>query len=202
LFDRNDYLLVKTEKEEDNEDDDNTDEKIDPELLQQAPNFDIGRVPTPSSRRFSRNQHTIRSMYLTHLTGRQPIVNAFRVYPNLDLRNLSGNMPFSSSIRNNYYLANVQGTRASNLLLPAWAMLPINTLPDPGSLRHAIPGVLREATNMMNMGVSVEQIIETHPNIVALFDEDVFKNSGILSKWAVGMVHSVYLKGKHIPLQG
>ena len=47
------------------------------------------------------------------------------------------------------------------------------------------------------MGVSIEQIIETHPNVAALFDEEVFRNSGILSKWAVGMVHGMFLKGRN-----
>jgi len=40
----------------------------------------------------------------------------------------------------------------------------------------------------------VDFVIETHPNIAALFDEEEFKRSGILSQWAVGMVHSAQLK--------
>jgi hypothetical protein len=45
------------------------------------------------------------------------------------------------------------------------------------------------------MGIPMSQIIETHPNIAALYDEEEFKKSGVLTKWAVGMVHSLYLKG-------
>jgi hypothetical protein len=122
-------------------------------------------------------------------------VNTIRIHPNFDLRNLFGN-PFSSSIETNHYLANDQNAQAGNLFLPTWAMLPVNTVPDLGSLRRAIPGVIREATSMMNMGVPVEQIFGIHPNIAALFDKEVFKSSALLSKWAVGMVHSVYLRGK------
>jgi hypothetical protein len=47
----------------------------------------------------------------------------------------------------------------------------------------------------MSMGVLVEQIIEIHPNIAALWDEEVYSHSGILSKWAVGMTHGVYMEG-------
>jgi hypothetical protein len=74
-------------------------------------------------------------------------------------------------------------------------MLPINTVPDPGSLKRAVPSILQQATGLMNMGVPVEQVIEIHPNVAALWDEDVYSHSGVLSKWAVGMTHSVYMKG-------
>jgi hypothetical protein len=115
----------------------------------------------------------------------------------LNISNFFGNMPFSSSIRNNHYPADIQDTQISNLLLPIWAMLPINTVPGPSSLVCAFPSILQEAASLTNRGVSVEQIIETHPNVAALFDEDVFRNSGILSKWAVGMVHGMFLKGRN-----
>jgi hypothetical protein len=78
-------------------------------------------------------------------------------------------------------------------------MLPINTVPGPGSLGFAFSSILQEAASLKNMGVSIEQIIETHPNVAALFDENVFGNSGILSKWAAGMVHGVFLKGMNQP---
>lgn len=76
-------------------------------------------------------------------------------------------------------------------------MLPINTVPDPGSLRRTVLSVLHEATNLINNGHPPEEIIEKHPNIAALFDEEVYNNSGILSKWAVGMVHGMFLKGNY-----
>jgi hypothetical protein len=203
LFDRDDYLLARDEAEEDSEDEDNfQDSRIDPRLLQHGSSFDTVRNATPSSQRPSRSQRpsphrqsTIRSIYPTHLAGRQPIVNTIRIHPNLNLRNLFGNMPFSNSIRSNHYPGDIQDTQISNLFLPAWAMLPINTVPDPGSLRRAVPSILQQATSLINMGVSVEQIIEMHPNIAALWDKEVYSHSGILSKWAVGMTHGVYMKG-------
>jgi hypothetical protein len=74
-------------------------------------------------------------------------------------------------------------------------MLPLNTVPGTGSLGFAFSSILQEAGSLKNIGVSIEQIIETHPNFAALFNEDVFRNSGILSKWAAGMVHGMFLKG-------
>jgi hypothetical protein len=205
LFDRDDYLLVQTGMEEEDEENDSMDERIDPQLMQETSNSEQQRLLMSSSRNSSRShrpsphrQHTIRSLYPTHLAGRQSIVNTLRLHPNLNIRNLFGNMPFSSSIRANHYPADIQDTQAGNLSLPTWAMLPINSVPDLGSLRRTVPGVLREAMELTNMGVSTEQIIEMHPNIAALFDEDVFNNSGLLSKWAVGMVHGVFLKGGYL----
>jgi hypothetical protein len=61
-------------------------------------------------------------------------------------------------------------------------MLPINTVSGPGSLGFAFSSILQEAGSLKNIGVSIEQIIETYPNFAALFNEDVFRNSGILSK--------------------
>jgi len=203
LFDRDDYLLARDEAEEDSEDEDNLqDSRIDPRLLQHASSLDTMRNTAPSSTRPSRSrrpsphrQNTIRSIYPTHLAGRQPMVNTIRIHPNLNLRNLFGNMPFSSSIRSNHYPGDIQDTQISNLFLPTWAMLPINTMPDPGSLKRAVPSILQQATSLISMGVSIEQIIEIHPNIAALWDKEVYTHSGILSKWAVGMTHGVYMKG-------
>lgn len=202
LFDREDYLLTRDEAGEESEEEDKLqDNQIDPRLLQQGTNFDgVGNAASSSKSSRSRRpsphrKNTIRSIYPTHLTGRQPIVNTIRVHPNLNLRNLFGNMPFSSSIRSNHYPGDIQETQISNLFLPTWSMLPINTVPDPGSLKRAFPGIYEQATALINMGIPADQIIETHPNIAALWDEDVYNNSGILTKWAVGMVHGVYMKG-------
>jgi hypothetical protein len=205
LFDRDDFLLTRTEIEEDNADDDTVDENIDPQLTRQVSNFDIGRLPQSYPRQSSRSQRpsphrqrTVRSIYPTHLAGRQPIANTIMIHRNLDLRNLFGTSPFSSGIQSHHFPADVTDTKVGNLFVPTWAMLPMTTLPDPGSLGRATPGVLQEAANMINMGVPIEQVIETHPNIAALYDENVFNSSGLLSKWAVGMVHGVFLKGSDL----
>jgi hypothetical protein len=202
LFDRDDFLLTRTEIEEGNGDDNTVDENIDPQLMRQVSNFDIDRFPQSYSRQSSRSQRpsphrqqTVSSIYPTHLAGREPIANTIMIHQNLDLRNLFGTLPFSSGIQSHHFPADATGTKAGNLFVPTWAMLPMTTLPDPGSLGRAISGVLQEASNMRNLGVPIEQLIETHPNIAALYDENVFNSSGQLSKWAVGMVHGMYLKG-------
>lgn len=201
LFNRDDYLLIRNESE-DKKEEDEEEIRIVSQLLQQASNLDIGRnrLPTPKqssqSQRLSPHwQHTIRSTRLTQLTSRQSVVNNTRIHPNSDIGNLFGHLPFSSSIRNNHYPAHVQDTQISNLSLPVWAMLPINTVPGLGSLGCAFSSILQEAASLRNLGVPIEQIIETQPNLAALFDEHAFKASGVLSKWAVGMVHSVFLEG-------
>ena len=206
LFDREDYLLAKSILDgESEEDDDPDDGRIDPRLLQHtAATFDVPAVPPSSSNMHSRSQrpsphrqHAFRSMYPTHLAGRQPIVHAVRIHHNLSIGNMfSNDMSFSNSFMSAAYPADNQDGSSSDFHLPTWAMLPINTISDPGSLRGAIPNVLREAANMIRMGRPLEDLLEPHPNIAALFDEDVFNNSGILSRWAVGMVHGVCLKGE------
>jgi hypothetical protein len=123
------------------------------------------------------------------------MVNTIWIHPNLDISNLFGNIPFSSNVQPGNYTTDVSNPQVSDLSVPTWAILPVNTWSGPGTLKHAFSGVMQQVADLINMGVPVEQIIETHPNIAALFDEDEFKKSGILSKWAVGMVHSVYLQG-------
>jgi hypothetical protein len=78
-------------------------------------------------------------------------------------------------------------------------MMTVSTRPDPGTIKLAFPTILQQATAMLDSGTPVEFVIETHANVAALFDEEEFNNAGILSKWAVGMVHSVMLKGKPHP---
>ncbi|RMZ68318.1 bZIP transcription factor [Pyrenophora seminiperda CCB06] len=205
LFDREDYLLAKSLVEGESEEEDDPEERrIDPRLLQRTGTFDLAGIPSSSSNMYSRSQrpsphrqHNLRSIYPTHLAGRQPIAQAVRVHHNLDVGNIFGNnMSYSNRFMSIRYPGDSQETNSSDFYLPTWAMLPINTMSDPGSMRGVIPNILREATNMINMGRPLEEILEPHPNIAALFDEDVFNNSGILSKWAVGMVHGVYLRGK------
>jgi hypothetical protein len=205
-FDRDDFLLPRIEYEDGSEDDDSMDDMIDPKLLHQVSEFDIGIPSTASSSRASQSQRpsphrqsTVRSLYPTHLHGRQPIVNTIRIHPNLDISNLFGNIPFSNNVHNvqpGNFTANVPNLQVSDLSVPTWAILPVNTWSGAGTLEHAFSGVMQQATDLVNMGVPVEQIIETHPNVAALFDEDEFKKSGILSKWAVGMVHGAYLQGQ------
>lgn len=203
LFDREDYLLAISESEdEDNADDNGLDRTLDPRLLFEGGKLPMGspmdtsssRMPSPEK---AEKGDTVRSIHVTHLRSRQPIVNTIRIHPNLNLRNLFGNLPFSSGVRANNYPEDVQDTQVSNLFLPTWAMMTVNTRPDPGSIKLAFPNILQEATAMLDSGTPLEFVIETHPNIAALFDEEEFKTAGILSRWAAGMVHSVMLRGMY-----
>jgi hypothetical protein len=203
LFDREDYLRAISESEDEAEDDRDTDGYIDPRLLSQPNATHATGTSTNSPKESSRSriaspqkEIVARSHGMTHLNNRQPMVNTIRVHPNFNLHNLFGNMPFSSSIRTNNYPSDVQDTQVNNLFLPTWAMMPVNTRPDPGSLKDAFYGLFRETTAMIESGVPVDVVIETHPNIAALFDEDEYNRSGVLSKWAAGMVHSAQLKGR------
>lgn len=196
IFNRDDVLL----EIHDSEDEADTDGEMD-ELF--APSW-TGSIGSPSSSRevsenphipSRRNQHQ-KSIHATHLGDRQSIVNTLRIHPNFDIRNFFGNLPFSSSILANHNPLDVQELQIKNLFLPTWAMMTINTRPDPGSLRNIFSDILHQSTEMLQNGTPLDVLIETHPNIAALFDENEFNRSGILSKWSTGMVHSTLLKGK------
>lgn len=187
LFDRQDFLAASED-----EDDTALDGTLDPRLLfedgtSSSRYGSISRLPSP--------EKLEQSIYATHLRSRQPIVNAIRIHPNLNLRNLFGNLPFSSSVRANNYPVDVQETQVNNLFLPTWAMMTVSTRPDPGSVKFAFQAVMHEANALLESGTPVESVIEVHPNVAALFVESEFHTSGILSRWAAGMVHSMLLKG-------
>ncbi|KAH7069644.1 hypothetical protein BKA63DRAFT_579756 [Paraphoma chrysanthemicola] len=202
LFDRRDYLLATSDSEDGYDIDGDSDVTVDPRLLSQDLTFEAVNAFTGSPMDTSRSrlpspqkEQLGGTMHVTHLRSRQPIVNAIRVHPNFSLQNLFGNMPLSSSIRTNNYPPEIQNAQIDNLSLPTWAMMTINTRPDPGGLRHAFWSVVQDATALLRSGTPVNFVIEKHPNIAALFDEDEFGRSGILSRWAASMVHSIRLKG-------
>jgi hypothetical protein len=204
LFNREDYLkaVAESEDEDDNDFDGEADAFIDPRLLIQSTLGDGSGPSTDSPVESLRSQQPSpkkdqppRYHSLTYLTNRQPVVNTIRIHPNFNLRNLFGNLPFSSSVRTNNYPTSIQDAQVNNLFLPIWAMMPVNTLPDPGTVKYAFYALYRDTTAMIDGGAPVESIIEAHPNIAALFDEEEYNKSGVLSKWAAGMVHSAQLKG-------
>ncbi|KAH6629089.1 hypothetical protein C7974DRAFT_180923 [Boeremia exigua] len=197
LFDRQDYLLAISESEDEDDIYSDMDGMLDPRLLVEGGQGPAGSPADTSRSRFPSPEkgETMRSIHVTHIRSRQPIVNTVRIHPNLNLRNLFGNLPFSSGVRANNYPENVQDTQVNNLFLPTWAMMTVNTRPDPGSVRFAFPDVLQEGAAMIESGAPLEYVIEVHPSIGALFDEAEFNRSGKLSRWAAGMVHSMMLKG-------
>jgi hypothetical protein len=198
LFDRDDYLLTRSDSDHDEDGSDGEFEMIDPRLLDGSRSGSIGSpMDISRSRRLSpEKQHTIRSIHATPLRQRQPVVNSIRIHNNLNIRNLFGNMPFSSSVRTNNYPDDIQTTQVNNLFLPIWSMMVVNSKPGPGSLKYAFSAIIEEGTAMIERGTPVDLVIESHPNIAALFDEEQYQRSGIVSKWAAGMVHSMMLQGK------
>lgn len=197
LFDRQDYLLAVSDSENEGIADDDFEQTLDPRVLYEGEKgIAESLMDIYASHRLSLEKgEAMRSIHVTHLRSRQSIVNTIRIHPNLNLRNLFGNLPFSSSIRANNYPDEIQETQVNNLFLPTWAMMTVNTKEDPGSLRFAFSTIIQEATAMLESGSPQEFVIEAHSNIGALFDEAEFNQAGILSKWAAGMVHSVMLKG-------
>jgi hypothetical protein len=204
LFDREDYLKGISDSENENQDESGVRGAafIDPRLLNHPAEFaatgasprpplDVmrSRHPSPRKDRFPRHRG------LTHLSNRQPMASVVRAHHNLNLSNLFGNMPLSSSVRTNNYPPDIQDAQVENLFLPSWAMMPVSSRPDPGSIKDAFQTLFRDTKSLLESGTPVEVVIETHPNIAALFDEADYKRSGVLSKWAVGMVHSAQLKG-------
>jgi hypothetical protein len=197
IFDRQDYLLAIGGSEDEDTPDSEFEAMLDPRLLYEGQNRLTGSpMDTSVIRKLSPEKaNAIRSIHVTHLRSRQSVVNTIRVHPNLNLRNLFGNLPFSSSIKTNNYPDEVQTAQLNNLYLPIWAMMTVSTRPDPGSVKFAFLNIIQEATATIESGTPVELIVEAHPNIGALLDESELNKSGVLSRWAAGMVHSTMLKG-------
>lgn len=86
-------------------------------------------------------------------------------------------------------------TSARDLAIPSWAMMNANTKSGSSSMNSAFSDIQKKAAAMALDGISQEAIVGSHPNIAALFNEDEYKSSPLLSQWAAGMVHSVKLKG-------
>lgn len=203
LFDRDDFLRSRDPNQ--NEDDLRSEEDVtvDPRLLAQQLSFDSAtvsvaspsglkesRVPSPLKKQFEK------SYQVTQLKNRQPIVNTIRVHPNFDIRGSFNDNIYSSGTQTNNYPLEDQAIQVRDLFIPTWAMMTINTKSDPGFIKEAFQCILREATSMLEHVPSVEFVIEKHPNIAALFDEDEWHRSGSLSKWAASITHSILLKGK------
>lgn len=123
----------------------------------------------------------------------QSLAAFLRIHSNYG--NCFGNLPLSSSIRANNYPPGVQDAQLRNFTVPIWAVATLNTLPDPGGMREAFTSVYNEAMRLLQEGVALEKVVGAHPEIAALFDQEIFDKSTILSKWAAQMVHSVKLKG-------
>ncbi|KAJ4318504.1 hypothetical protein N0V84_006830 [Fusarium piperis] len=144
-------------------------------------------------------QEIIRALRIDNSLGLRPKsserrrATLLRIHSNYG--NYFGNLPLSSSIRANNYPSDVQAAQLRNFTVPIWAVKTLNTLPDPGGLREAFTSVYNEATRLLQEGTALDKVVGKHPEIAALFDQEEFDKSTLLSRWAAQMVHSVKLKG-------
>ncbi|KAL9560765.1 hypothetical protein ACKAV7_015082 [Fusarium commune] len=118
---------------------------------------------------------------------------ALRIYPNYE--NNFGNLALSNSIRANGYPRHIQDAQIRNIFVPSWAATPLNTELDPGNMSNAFGDIYQNATGLLKKGEPVNRVIGDHPNIAALYDQDQFDRSCLLSQWAARMVHSVKCQG-------
>ncbi|KAM0468116.1 hypothetical protein ACHAP7_011185 [Fusarium lateritium] len=115
------------------------------------------------------------------------------VHPNYS--NHFNNLTLSSSIRANGYPRYIQDAQIRNIFVPNWAVTSLNTEPDPGGLDDAFGDIFKKATGLLKKGEPVHRIVGDHPNIAALYDQEEFDKSCVLSQWAARMVHSVKRQG-------
>lgn len=120
--------------------------------------------------------------------------SSMRIHPNV--RNHFNNLSLSSSIRVNGYPRHIQDAQVRNIFVPNWAATSLNTVPDPGGLDDAFSDIYQQATGLLKDGESITKIFGHHPNIAALYDQQEFDRSCLLSQWAARMVHSVKRKGE------
>ncbi|KAF5589893.1 major facilitator superfamily transporter [Fusarium subglutinans] len=119
--------------------------------------------------------------------------SAIRMYPNYE--NNFGNLALSNSIRANGYPRHIQDAQIRNIFVPNWAATTLNTELDPGDMSNAFGDIYQKATSLLREGEPANRIIGHHPNIAALYDQDQFDRSCLLSQWAARMVHSVKCQG-------
>ncbi|KAF4493718.1 aflatoxin efflux pump AFLT [Fusarium agapanthi] len=116
-----------------------------------------------------------------------------RTYPNYEYN--FGNLALSNSIRANGYPRHIQDAQIRNIFVPSWAATTLNTELDPGDMSNAFGDIYQNATSLLTKGEPVNRVIGHHPNIAALYDQDQFDRSCLLSQWAARMVHSVKCQG-------
>jgi hypothetical protein len=133
-------------------------------------------------------------------TSTKPNEGTMRIHPNV--RNHFNNLSLSSSIRVNGYPRNIQDAQIRNIFVPNWAATSLNTVPDPGGLDDAFADIYQQATGLLKDGEPLTKIFGHHPNIAALYDQQEFDRSCLLSQWAARMVHSVKRQGELLWVNG
>ncbi|KAG8672979.1 hypothetical protein FPOAC2_06401 [Fusarium poae] len=123
----------------------------------------------------------------------QALSSSLDIQPNF--RNHFNNLSLSSSIRANGYPGSIQDAQIRNIFVPDWAATSLNTIPDPGHLDDAFGDIYKRGTSLLQSGEPVHRIAGHHPNVAALYDQQEFDRSCLLSQWAARMVHSVKHQG-------
>lgn len=161
-------------------------------LISPDASLSSGYPPVPSFDGSNQSKSTDQ----VRLNSEQMSTSSLRVHPNL--RNHFNNLSLSSSIRANGYPRNIQEAQIRNIFVPNWAAASLNTVPDPGGLQDAFGDIYKHAAGLIKGGEPMHHIAGHHPNIAALYDQQEFDRSCLLSQWAARMVHSVKRQGKQL----
>ncbi|KAJ4985633.1 bZIP transcription factor [Stagonosporopsis vannaccii] len=81
------------------------------------------------------------------------------------------------------------------LSVPLWAMLCLNTKSGPGSINCVFSRFQDAMSDLIQKGSRHGEVFGSIPNIAALYDEEEYKNSCLLSQWAAIVAHRVQVKG-------
>lgn len=84
---------------------------------------------------------------------------------------------------------------SSELPLPSWALMTLNTRSASGSMGSAFMMIHAKFTALIQTGRAQSDIFGRLPNVSALFDRSEYQKSSLLSQWAASMVHGFKLQG-------
>ncbi|KAK6079868.1 hypothetical protein SCUP515_03709 [Seiridium cupressi] len=106
------------------------------------------------------------------------------------------NLPFSNSILANHYPRAIQQQQHNNVFRPLWSILPLTTRPGAPSVTESVAFTLRQARSLIQSGQSAEEVAGRNCNIAALFDENQYNRTNLLSKWSAQLVFSIQHKNR------
>ncbi|KAK9795803.1 hypothetical protein SCARD494_04774 [Seiridium cardinale] len=106
------------------------------------------------------------------------------------------NLPFSNSILANHYPGAIQQQQHNNVFRPLWSILPLTTRPGASSVTDSVAFTLRQARSLIQSGQSAEEVAGRNCNIAALFDENQYNRTSLLSKWSARLVFSIQHKNR------
>ncbi|ETS76534.1 hypothetical protein PFICI_11921 [Pestalotiopsis fici W106-1] len=106
------------------------------------------------------------------------------------------NLPFSSAILANHHPPQIQQQQHANMFQSLWSILPLTTLPGPSSVKTSISSTLLQAQLLIKAGEPIDSVAGKSCNIAAIFNQEQYSHSRLLSKWAARLVFSIQRK-KH-----